>query len=69
MCRHRRRPAHPDGGGADAAARKKLLAEANLANDFTNGLSGMPVQRPYNQNTKHIAELMWADEHQVNILG
>ncbi len=46
---------------------KKLLAAAGYPNGFTTDLWAMPVQRPYNPNTKRIAELMQADLAKVGV--
>jgi len=51
----------------DAAAAKKLLAEAGYPNGFTTDLWAMPVQRPYNPNAKRIAELMQADLAKIGV--
>ncbi len=51
----------------DAAAAKKLLADAGYPDGFETDLWAMPVQRPYNPDARRIAELMQADLMKVGI--
>ena len=48
-------------------AAKKLLAEAGYKDGLTTDLWAMPVQRPYDPNTKRIAELMQADLAKIGV--
>jgi dipeptide transport system substrate-binding protein len=51
----------------DPEQARKLLAEAGYASGFTADLWAMPVQRPYNQNARRMAEMMQADFAKIGV--
>jgi len=51
----------------DAAAAKKLLAEAGFPNGFETDIWAMPVQRPYNPNARRMAEVIQADWAKIGV--
>jgi dipeptide transport system substrate-binding protein len=51
----------------DPPAAKKLLEAAGLKDGFATDLWAMPVQRPYDPDGKHLAELVQADLAKVGV--
>jgi len=46
---------------------RQLLAEAGYPNGFETAIWAMPVQRPYNPNARHMAEIIQADWAKVGV--
>ncbi|TCW00115.1 ABC transporter substrate-binding protein [Biostraticola tofi] len=51
----------------DPAKAKALLKQAGLENGFTTDIWSMPVQRPYNPNSRRIAEMIQSDWAKVGV--
>ena len=51
----------------DPEKAKALLKQAGLEKGFTTDIWSMPVQRPYNPNSRRIAEMIQSDWAKVGV--